>query len=77
MKNLFNLKDWREDWNRKQEDISTLYQQRTGKSLPQYKYSRWEKKNDIPHLERRVFFDAFCQDGIALLDVWPELEGLV
>jgi len=76
MKNLFSLKDWREDWGRNQEDISSLYSQRTGKRLPQYKYSRWEKKNHIPTKERRRFFDAFSEDGLALYDIWPELDGL-
>jgi len=77
VKNLFSLKDWREDWGRNQEDISSLYWQRTGKRLPQYKYSRWEKKNAIPVKERRRFFEAFTEDGLAVYDIWPELDGLL
>lgn len=77
MKNLFNLKDWREDWKRTQEELVLLYWQRTGKRLPQYKLSRWEKANGIPVRERRLFFDAFSEDGLALYDIWPEIEGLL
>lgn len=77
MKNLFNLKDWREDWKRSQDDVCLIYWQRTGTRLKQYKLSRWEKANDIPVGERRLFFDAFSEDGIAILDLWPEIEGLI